>query len=228
MVWIQVEEALDAIIYDYVKVNHVISIFQDEKVRNLGLSSIGKRTGVGLELGIGPGNFTPRILGAVKEELICLDFSADMIKAANENLDNERVHFVRSVFEYLPIREGTIGTTIMSFSLRDSQRKGQVIDGVKTALGGGGCFLIIDIGRPENLLIEHFIALYIRYLVPVIGGLITGRGCKNPWNLLYKTYNRLPRNRLLRGYLEGMFSVVTLKEYSFGGLITLKAVKNGA
>jgi len=225
MVWLQVEEALDEIIYDYVKVNHAISIFQDEKIRNIGISSIGKREGVGLELGIGPGNFTPRILEALIEELICLDFSADMIETADKNLKNQRVNFVRGVFEYLPIRENIVGTTIMSFSLRDSQKKGQVIKDVEKTLRRDGCFLIIDIGRPNNFLIEYFIALYIRYLVPIIGGLLTGRGYNNPWSLLYKTYNRLPQNERLHRYLEKMFRSVTLKEYSFGGLITLKAVK---
>ena len=225
MVWLQVEDALDAIIQDYVKVNHAISIFQDEKVRNTGLSGIGRKDGVGLELGIGPGNFTPRILDALTEELVCLDFSRDMISAAKGNLKNERAHYIRGVFEHLPIRERSIGTTIMSFSLRDSRKKGRVIADVRGSLKSGGCFLIIDIGRPDNPLIEHFISLYIRVLVPIIGGILTGRGYRNPWSLLYKTYDRLPRNHVLLHHIIGAFGDATLTEYSFGGLISLKAIK---
>ncbi len=225
MVWLQVEEALDEIIFDYVKVNHVISIFQDEKVRNIGLSSIERRDGVGLELGIGPGNFTPRILGALKEEVVCLDFSVDMIKTADVNIKNQRLSFIRGVFEYLPIRDNTVGTTIMSFSLRDSRKKSIVISGIKNMLRDGGCFLIIDIGKPNNSLFEHFIELYIRFLVPVMGGMLTGRGCHNPWSLLYRTYKRLPKNQAMRQHLEGLFGVVTLREYVLGGLIIVKAVK---
>jgi len=54
LVWLQVEKALDEITSDYEKVNHVISMYQDEKVRNLGLSQVGKIEGIVLELGIGP------------------------------------------------------------------------------------------------------------------------------------------------------------------------------
>jgi len=59
-VWLEVEEALEAIIDRYEKVNHVISLFQDDKARRIGLETMGPIHGVGLELGSGPATFQGR------------------------------------------------------------------------------------------------------------------------------------------------------------------------
>jgi hypothetical protein len=42
MVWKEVIEALDSIIDDYEKVNHLISFHQDDKVRNIGLNDCAR------------------------------------------------------------------------------------------------------------------------------------------------------------------------------------------
>ena len=56
-VWHEVENALEAIIQDYTRVNHLISLFQDDKARHTGLKKAGHQTGTALELGSGPGNY---------------------------------------------------------------------------------------------------------------------------------------------------------------------------
>jgi len=229
LVWLQVEKALDEIILDYEKVNHVISLYQDDKIRNIGLSLVGRVDGVGLELGIGPGNFTPRILGYLKGELVCFDYSEKMIKVAKNKLENKKINYIRGVFEYLPFRQDVISVTIMSFSLRDSQKKTKVINEVKKILMERGKLLIIDIGKPNNTTVMSFFSLYLKYIVPVMGGLLTRRGPKNQWSLLYNTYQKLPQNKRLAEYLKGVFYLVYVREFLFGGLVialaTNKATK---
>ncbi len=50
-VWHEVEDALEAIIQDYTRVNHYISLFQDDRARLTGLRKAGHPTGTALELG---------------------------------------------------------------------------------------------------------------------------------------------------------------------------------
>lgn len=179
--------------------------------------------GIGLELGIGPGNFTPRILGYLKGELVCFDYSENMIKVAKKELDNKEINYIRGVFEYLPFRQDVISVTIMSFSLRDSQKKTRVINEVKKILTERGKFLIIDIGKPNDAALMSFFSLYLKYIVPIMGGLLTRRGPRNQWSLLYNTYLKLPQNRRLEEYLEAVFNSVYVREFLFGGLVIVLA-----
>jgi ubiquinone/menaquinone biosynthesis C-methylase UbiE len=112
----------------------------------------------------------------------------------------------------------------MSFSLRDSQFKAKVINEVEKTLRTYGKFLIIDIGKPNNKTLKSLFSLYLKYLVPLTGGLLTGRGIRNQWSLLYKTYQELPQNRSLEEYLKDIFYSVYLQEFVFGGLVIVLAM----
>ena len=103
-VWWEVEDALESIIDDYERVNHVISFFQDDKARIRGLEKIGPQEGVGLELGSGPGNFTEMLRRFVRGPLLCLDYSDRMLSIAKTRNEIDDVSFVRGIFEALPFR----------------------------------------------------------------------------------------------------------------------------
>ena len=94
-VWHEVEDALEAIIQDYTRVNHLISLFQDDKARLAGLRKTGHQTGTALELGSGPGNFTNMLKPRVDGQIVCLDYSDKMIAHAKKDQNGNRVHHIR-------------------------------------------------------------------------------------------------------------------------------------
>ena len=201
-VWSEVVSALEQIIEEYEKVNHVISWFQDDRNRLIGLNKIGYSEGTALELGSGPGNYSMMISKFHDGDLICLDFSDKMLLTSryrNKDLGN---HYVRGVFEALPIREGSISFVTSAYALRDSLYKPLVIKEACDTLATGGKFLLIDVGKPDNRIIQGFMSFYMRYLVPVMGGLTAGYGYKNPWSKLYNTFEKLPPNRNLTAIVE--------------------------
>ncbi|TRO56306.1 methyltransferase domain-containing protein, partial [Candidatus Bathyarchaeota archaeon] len=155
-VWNEVEDALEKIIDDYEKVNHVISLFQDDRSRLIGLNKIGHLEGTALELGSGPGNYSRLISGFNDGPLICLDYLAKMHEAAhrrNHDLDH---HYIRGVFEALPIRESSIGFVTAAYALRDSLDKPKAISEACNSIQPDGRFLLIDIGKPDNPIIRGF------------------------------------------------------------------------
>jgi demethylmenaquinone methyltransferase/2-methoxy-6-polyprenyl-1,4-benzoquinol methylase len=222
-VWKEVEDTLEGIIDDYERVNHFISLFQDEKIRIEGLSKIGQITGVSLELGPGPGNFSSSILGFVRSHLICLDYSNVMLSAAKDRLKNEDVNFIRGTFENIPIRGNVIAFTSLAFALRDSLYKLRVLTEIKKVLNASGKLLVVDIGKPNNKVSRSFFTLYMKYVVPLISGLTTKYGYRNPWRLLYKTYVRLPENTQLLRLTENVFGEAIMKEKALGSLVFLIA-----
>lgn len=219
------EEALEAIIEEYERVNHIISFFQDERIRRKGLEAAGCQRGVGLELGSGPGNFTSMLCTKICGFLICLDYSTEMLSRARARMKGGDIGFVRGVFDALPLRPRTIMFAAATYALRDSTDKLRTIREVNRALKGGGRFLIVDIGKPNNPLVRGLFSLYMRYGVPILGGLACGYGYRNPWSLLYKTYMLLPTNDEILEILRGVFVSASLKEYVYGGLIVSIADK---
>ena len=217
------EDALESIIEKYERANHVISLFQDDWARRRGLEKAGMCLGTSLELGSGPGNFTSMLRRNVDGALVCLDYSANMLSVARHKLKSGNASFVRGVFEALPFRYGTIELTAAAYALRDSTDKIRALTEVNRALRRGGKLLVIDIGKPNNPLVRGFFSLYMRYVVPILGGISGGYGYRNPWSLLYKTYELLPVNEELQNILRALFGSAFLEEHAFGGLIVALA-----
>jgi demethylmenaquinone methyltransferase/2-methoxy-6-polyprenyl-1,4-benzoquinol methylase len=224
-VWEEVVTALEQIIDEYERVNHVISLLQDDRSRLIGLKKIGYGEGAALELGSGPGNYSRMISSFHDGDLICIDFSDRMIATSmhrNKGLGN---HLVRAVFEALPIRGGSMSFVTSAYALRDSLYKSLVVEEACDALATGGRFLLIDIGKPDNRIIRGFMSLYMKYLVPVMGGLTAGYGYRNPWSELYDTFEKLPPNKKLTAIIEDRLVDVNRVERMLGALVIIWGTK---
>jgi demethylmenaquinone methyltransferase/2-methoxy-6-polyprenyl-1,4-benzoquinol methylase len=225
MVWDEVIESLDSIIDDYERVNHLISFFQDDKARQSGLDKVDSIHGVSLELGSGPGNYSRMISERTEGELVCLDFSYNMHAEARERNGDLNNHYIRGVFESLPVRDGVLGFVTAAYALRDSLDKEASFNEVHRVLNEGGKFLLVDIGKPDNIILRTGMSAYMRIMVPLIGALAGGKRPNNPWKILYDTFELLPKNGELKKLVLGIFGGADLTEHSLGGLVTLTAVK---
>ncbi len=226
-IWHEVEEALEAIIDDYVRVNHLISLFQDDNARLKGLKKMGQQTGIFLELGSGPGNFTRMFEPRVESQIVCLDYSSKMIAHAKKGEDGDRPHHIRAIFERLPIRTGSIKCAGAAYALRDSNDKSGTYNEIGRILKHNGRLVVIDIGKPDNPIIRGVLSIYMRYIVPLVAGLATGHGYNNPWSILYETYRLLPINKDLQRLIERSVGPAETNELALGGLIIVSAEKAG-
>lgn len=225
MVWKEVIEALDSIIDDYERVNHLISFQQDDKIRKKGLDSVEPVEGVSLELGSGPGNYSRMIEERIKSNLVCLDYSLKMHETALSRNKDLMHHYIRGVFEALPIRNDTVGFLTSAYALRDSLDKETSFNEAHRVLRSHGKFLLVDIGKPDNLILRAGMTVYMRLLVPLIGLVAGGKRSDNPWRILYDTFIQLPSNRELEKLVSSIFGSSEMTEYSLGGLVTLVSTK---
>jgi demethylmenaquinone methyltransferase/2-methoxy-6-polyprenyl-1,4-benzoquinol methylase len=224
-VWEEVEEALDKILEDYEKINHIISLFQDDKVRLKGLSKVQPSKGSALELGSGPGNYSRMILKKHEGPLVCLDYSNIMLYEARRKNKEPNIFHVRAVFDALPFRDELFHLVTTAYALRDSVDIPKAVAESYKTMTSGGSLLIIDIGKPDNILIQRFMRIYIKYLVPIISGLFTDYGYRNPWSLLYKTFDLLPSNKNMSKMLSRFFIKINREEFFFGALIAINGKK---
>jgi len=224
--WREVVEALDEIIPQYERVNHLISLLQDDRSRLIGLHLAGRRLGVGLELGSGPGNFSRMISSFHDGPLVCLDFLASMhIKAKQRNHATPQHHHVIAVFEQLPLKTNAFHATYAAYALRDAVNKTRAVEEASRVLRRGGRLLVVDIGKPDNRFLMESMGLYMRLLVPLVGGLSSGYGPRNPWGRLYDTYLSIPSNKGLLQLLNTCLEVVERVEILLGGIVVILARK---
>ena len=224
-VWYEVEDALEKIIDDYEKVNHVISAFQDDRSRLIGLNKNGYHRGTALELGSGPGNYSKLISNFNDGPLVCLDYLGKMHMAARKRNGDLDHHYIRGVFEALPIRESSIGFVTAAYALRDSLNKPKAISEACNTLRSDGRFLLIDIGKPDNPFFRGFMSVFMKFIVPVLGGLVAGYGYRNPWSKLYLTFAKLPPNNVLVSIVNLHVKVVDRIEKIFGALVIILGAK---
>ncbi len=224
-VWYEVEDALEKIITDYEKVNHVISAYQDDRTRLIGLHKNGPHQGTALELGSGPGNYSRLISGFNDGPVVCLDYLGKMHMAAKKRNKGFDHHYIRGVFEALPIRESSIGFVTAAYALRDSLDKPRAISEACKAIRPDGRFLLIDIGKPDNPIIRGFMSVFMRFFVPVLGGLVAGYGYRNPWSKLYLTFAKLPPNNTLVSIVAQNIMVVDRIEKILGALVIILGSK---
>jgi demethylmenaquinone methyltransferase/2-methoxy-6-polyprenyl-1,4-benzoquinol methylase len=147
-----------------------------------------------------------------------------MLTHAKKRQSNQ-AYYVRAIFERLPIKEKSISLVAASYALRDSTDKPRTYNEINYALRSGGRVLVIDIGKPDNPIVQIVFSLFMRYIVPIIAGLVTKYGYRNPWSVLYQTYELLPPNRSLKMLLEKFVGPSETIMMAMGGLIIASATK---
>ncbi|KYH36393.1 MAG: methylase, partial [Candidatus Bathyarchaeota archaeon B23] len=85
-------------------------------------------------------------------------------------------------------------------------------------------FLLVDLGRPTNPLMEVVLTLHLRLLVPLLAALAIGGGLRNPWRMLHATYQRLPCNDEMLRLLE-LIGEAEMEEIALGALVVAVAEK---
>jgi hypothetical protein len=68
-------------------------------------------------------------------------------------------------------------------------------------------------------------SVFMKYAVPVLGGLVAGYGYRNPWSKLYLTFEQLPPNNKLVSIVARNVQVVDRIEKVLGALVIILGVR---
>jgi demethylmenaquinone methyltransferase/2-methoxy-6-polyprenyl-1,4-benzoquinol methylase len=149
----------------------------------------------------------------------------DMLTNAKKFFSHDMLQYVTSgVFEYLPFQSNVFDVVMYGYSLRDSIELKQAIAEAYRVLKLGGRIIIVDIGKPDNLIIRAGVSFYLKYILKVLAFAAAGKsGLK--FKTLYGTYIRWPRNSELNALLCEKFSSVKFDKAMMGGAIIVSAYK---
>jgi len=90
--------------------------------------------------------------------------------------------------------------------------------------GTQGKWIIVDLGKPDELIVRFGVSFYLRLILPIVAYAAGGRlGLK--FATLYRTYRLWPENKKLESMLLEKFTSVEFEKAMMGGAIMVAAYK---
>ena len=206
----------------------MISLGKDADYRRMCLNrqlNFGDRI---LDAGSGFGNMSKlaRIEMNGDLEVILYDPIIEMLRIGR-SLDDESdlsIQLSSGIFEYLPFRNNIFDAVLCGYSLRDAIHLKDAIAEFHRILKPKGRLLIVDLGKPDNIILDVLVGIYLRYFLGFLAFIVAGSAGLG-FRALYGTYKRWPKNSELKELLEKEFSHVDFQKFLLGGSVIITAIK---
>ncbi|WP_415310141.1 class I SAM-dependent methyltransferase [Candidatus Nitrosocosmicus sp. FF01] len=226
--WSEVIKILRNIIPVYDKVNSAISMGKDNQFRIEGiLKSVFPGNKV-LDAGSGYGNMSKLVLDNVSRDVTLhfYDPIPEMLNGIPGNFKgyDARFHMCSGIFEKIPFKSESFDAVICGYSIRDAIDLEKAFEEIHRVLKVDGRFLIVDLGKPDNILARILVTVYLKYILVVVAFLTAGKQGL-PFRTLYGTYLRWPKNNDLNRLLSKKFSKVDFRKKLLGGAIIVISYK---
>ncbi len=223
--WGEVLDVLEKIIPVYDKVNSMISLGRDSEFRQRGITNRVHPGDCILDAGSGFGNMSKTASKICNGDLniTLYDPLRSMLKNTSRLFSATPV-LTCGVFEHIPFRDGQFDAVLTGYSLRDAINLRIAISEIHRVLKKDGRFVIVDLGKPDGIILRAGVSFYLRAILPILAVIGGGRlGLK--FATLYGTYKLWPKNKKLESLLLEKFSRVEFEKGMLGGAIMVAAFK---
>ena len=156
-------------------------------------------------------------------EITGVDFCPEMIEQAKKIMKGKNIHFQLADIHQLPFPDQTFDICSVGYGLRNVESLSKAIKEMARVTKDGGTVMILETGDKPMFLLYPFFYLYFRYIVPFIGGRITGQ--KYAYEYLQKSSRHFPSRRMFLKLIEETkgFSKCEYKSLFFGASFIYKA-----
>lgn len=171
-----IREAFDSIAPKYDFLNTILSFNLDDAWRRRALNLIldSSQSSI-LDLGTGSGKFLDCFLKAKGwKKAVGLDFSANMLAAARENLPKE-VALVHGDFHELPFGANEFDLVVSAFVLRSVKDVPHFLAQVFKILTPGGKAGFLCLTRPQAWWAKALFYPYLKIYLPLVGWIFSGK-----------------------------------------------------
>jgi demethylmenaquinone methyltransferase/2-methoxy-6-polyprenyl-1,4-benzoquinol methylase len=166
-----------------------------------------------LDLGTGTGDLAREaLLQQPQAKVTAADFTIEMMRVGNKNGNLE---WSAADALNLPFKNIIFDAVVSGFLMRNVTDIQQALKEQYRTLKPGGRIVILDTTRPKKNLLSPFIWLHMHFIIPTIGGLLSGE--RDAYNYLPDTTeNFLTAEQLAARMIAVGFKEVDFKRMMFG------------
>ncbi|MBA3231534.1 MAG: bifunctional demethylmenaquinone methyltransferase/2-methoxy-6-polyprenyl-1,4-benzoquinol methylase UbiE [Acidobacteria bacterium] len=175
----RISSMFDSIAPRYDLLNRVLSAGLDRRWRNQAIDALGLSSGARvLDLCTGTADLalaaTKRISGA---RVLGVDFSSEMLRRGLAKVragEHARaIQLVRGDASCIPAADGSVDAVTIGFGIRNVAEPGRALEEIARVLRSGGRLAILEFGEPRIPGVRTLYRWYFRYLLPLIGRLVS-------------------------------------------------------
>lgn len=152
-----------------------------------------------------------------------VDPSSGMLQRANERKrkkfpeENDTIIFVEGDAQNLSMKDASVDAITISFGIRNVPNVQKALEEFSRVLKQGGGLYILEFSLPENRFIRKGYLLYLRFVLPIIGGVVTGN--RQAYTYLNKTIEEFPKSAdVVASIKEAGFKNVQVTRMLFGAV----------
>lgn len=172
----------------YDRVNRIFTFGRDRNWRKIAARCCLRHDPLRIaDICAGTGDFVLELAGSVDEkvELTAFDFNREMLEQAkrkHREISNAGVvapvRFIEGDVASMPFEEGAFDAIGITFGIRnlvyENSNAGLHLSELARVLRKGGHLVLLESCRPGNVVWRFFHNLYLRFILPSLGGLISG------------------------------------------------------
>jgi demethylmenaquinone methyltransferase/2-methoxy-6-polyprenyl-1,4-benzoquinol methylase len=169
----------DAIAPRYDLLNHVLSAGMDRGWRNRAIEALSLPEGARvLDVCTGTGDLAlAAVAGRPGTTVIAVDFAAEMlrrglVKVRSAALERS-IRLVRGDAARIPVGDATCDAATIGFGIRNVAEPERALAEIARILKPGGRLAILEFGQPRIPGVRTLYAWYFRYLLPLVGRLVS-------------------------------------------------------
>src|SRR5438093_5796637 len=177
----RVQEMFAAIAHRYDFLNHFLSVSIDRRWRRLAVRKVAELTESAkpilcLDVCSGTGDLALALNRALGCDVIASDFCHPMLSHARAKFGGRPVRNVEADTLSLPFADKSFDALTIAFGLRNLEDPLRGLTEMRRVLRPGGAMVILEFSKPVVPVLNQVFDFYFRYIVPKIGGLISGDG----------------------------------------------------
>jgi demethylmenaquinone methyltransferase / 2-methoxy-6-polyprenyl-1,4-benzoquinol methylase len=216
----QIHEVFESISERYDIMNSVISFTLHKYLRKDVIKRIGlvKGTKV-IDLCCGTGQLTLSLAREISPgKVYGIDFSESMLEKARgkkAKLNLKNVSFLHGNVKNLPFEDNYFHYATICFGLRNVSNYMETLKEIRRVLKPGGKLICLETSRPSLPVFKQLYYLYMRYTVPCLGAIFTGKSREYLW-LQESTWAFPDKKTLSEKFREAGFENIVVKQYLAG------------